>query len=99
MFTNGDMNTNEEFMDDDISVNQLNKAIQQGKAPKTIIRIDPANPPRYDRYIHAHFTDGSALYINGEWKHPPKPGSKVLTNDAREWLTKNGWKMPPDGNN
>jgi hypothetical protein len=70
------------------SVNQMNQEIQQGRAPSTIKRIDPANPPRFDRYIHVHFTDGSALYINGEWKH----GSKKLTNAEKEWLKKNGWE-------
>jgi hypothetical protein len=72
-----------------MSVNQMNQEIQQGRAPRSIKRIDPANPERYDRFIHAHFDDGSALYINGEWKH----GSKKLTNAEKEWLKKNGWNI------
>ncbi|CAF1496245.1 unnamed protein product [Adineta ricciae] len=69
------------------SVNQMNRDLRSHPAGRTIERIDPACPERYDRYIHAHFKDGSALYINGEWKH----GFRNLTNVEKEWLSENGW--------
>jgi hypothetical protein len=71
------------------SVNQMNQDLRSHPAGRTIERIDPANEARYDRYIHAHFKDGSALYINGEWKH----GSRQLTNTEKEWLRENGWNI------
>lgn len=70
------------------SVYQMNADLRNDHASKTIQRIDDARPP-YDRHIHAHFTDGSALYINGEWKH----GYKVLTRDEKKFLKKYGWKI------
>ncbi|CAF4063720.1 unnamed protein product [Adineta steineri] len=72
------------------SVYQMNEEIRQGRAPKTIKRIDAANPDLFDRFIHAHFSgdENLALYINGEWKH----GSKTLTNAEKTWLKNNGWK-------
>ncbi len=72
------------------SVNQMNQDLRSHPAGRTIDRIDPACPERFDRFIHAHFKDGSALYINGEWKH----GSKKLTNVEKEWLQENGWTLP-----
>ena len=71
------------------SVYQMNQDIQQGRAPKTIIRIDPARPELYDRFIHAHFSDGGALYTNGQWKH----GGRLLTNAELNWLRANGWDV------
>ena len=70
------------------SVNQMQKQIQTGKAPRTVLA---AGTPRLPgEKPHIHFTDGSALNIDGTWKH----GGRALTNAERDWLTSNGWKLP-----
>lgn len=70
------------------SPNQLNKAIQQGKAPRGITRID--TPKTTHERLHVHFKGGAALNIDGTWKH----GFKVLTKEEAEWLLANGWTLP-----
>lgn len=37
-----------------------------------------------------HFKDGSALNIDGTWKH----GSKTLTSKEIKFLKDNGFKLP-----
>lgn len=49
------------------SPNQLNELIKKGKAPAEIIRVDTPKVPGEQLYIH--FADGSALNIDGTWKH------------------------------
>lgn len=39
---------------------------------------------------HIHFNNGSALNINGTWKH----GYKMLTNKEINFLQQYGWKLP-----
>ena len=66
----------------------MNRAIQRGQAPPGITRIDVPKVP-YEK-LHATFDDGSALNIDGTWKH----GGLTLTKAQREWLEANGWKLP-----
>ena len=70
------------------SANQLNAAIRRGQAPRGIERIDV--PKIKGEQLHVHFKDGSALNIDGTWKH----GTKALTQDETEWLLANGWTSP-----
>lgn len=70
------------------SVNQLNKLIRKGKLPKTIKRFDKGKT--VGELDHVHFSDGSALNINGTWKH----GFKVLTRKEIETLSRYGWTIP-----
>jgi hypothetical protein len=66
----------------------MNRAIQRGQAPRGITRIDVPKVPNEQR--HATFEDGSALNIDGTWKH----GGVDLTNSQMEWLIENGWTVP-----
>jgi hypothetical protein len=70
------------------SPNQLNRAIRRGQAPEGIIRIDTPKVPH--EQLHATFDDGSALNIDGTWKH----GGLTITKRQAEWLVTNGWKLP-----
>jgi hypothetical protein len=62
--------------------------IDTGRAPKGIDRVDTPKIP--GEQLHIHFKDGSALNIDGSWKH----GGTELTKAQREWLTTNGWTLP-----
>lgn len=70
------------------SINQLNQLVITDKLPKTIKRFDKGKI--LGELDHVHFTDGSALNINGTWKH----GSKSLTNSEKNILLQNGWILP-----
>ena len=70
------------------SINQLNILAQTGKLTKTITRFDKGKI--FGELDHVHFSNGSALNINGTWKH----GSKILTNKEIKILTQNGWILP-----
>ena len=71
-----------------LSPNQMNKAILTGKAPRGIKRVDTGKIP--GEQTHVHFEDGSALNIDGTWKH----GGTAITNKQSAWLRKNGWTVP-----
>ncbi|MDR6969265.1 RHS repeat-associated protein [Flavobacterium arsenatis] len=71
-----------------VSMNQLNKLVKTGKAPKSITRFDLGKVK--GEINHVHFDDGSALNIDGTWKH----GGKVLTNKEIKFLQENGWTIP-----
>ncbi len=70
-------------------VNQMNKQIKSGKAPKGIVRVD--QPKIAYEKPHVHFGEKDALNIDGTWKHG---GNITLTNAQKEWLLNNGWKLP-----
>jgi hypothetical protein len=72
------------------SVNQMDKEVQRGKAPPTIVRVDPPRAP-FEK-PNVHFIDGSALNSDGTWKH----GSRVLTNAEKDWLSSWGWTLPDE---
>ena len=69
-------------------VNQMQKRIERGQAPKTIDRVDKARA--YMEQDNVHFKDGSSLNRDGSWKH----GGKILTNVEKEFLLEFGWKLP-----
>lgn len=39
---------------------------------------------------HVHFDEGSALNMDGTWKH----GGTEITNRQADWLGGNGWVIP-----
>ena len=69
------------------SLNQLNKDIDKGKAPKNIDRFD--KPHNQHGQEHVHFKDGSALNKDGTWKE----GSYDMTKKQIEYLIENGWNI------
>ena len=70
------------------SPNQLNEDIKKGNAPEGIDRVDTPKIP--NEQLHVHLDDGSALNVDGSWKH----GESKLTSAIKKWLTKNGWILP-----
>lgn len=70
------------------SPNQLNNEIRRGQAPRSIRRVDTAKT--YGEQTHVHLSDGSALNIDGTWKH----GATSLSNATRAWLVRGGWRLP-----
>ncbi len=73
---------------DPLSPNQINKLVGKGNAPKGLDRVDVGKIK--GEQTHIHFDDGAALNMNGTWKH----GSTTLTKAQKEFLVKNGWKLP-----
>jgi hypothetical protein len=72
------------------SVNQAQKEVERGKAPKSIDRFDKGHPQLREQ-PHVHFKDGNALNQDGTWKHGP---GRQLTNDEKDFLTDFGWQAP-----
>jgi hypothetical protein len=72
-------------------VNQLNKTVQTGKAPKGIKRFDKGKGTKNLPQDEVHFDNGSSLYRDGTWRHDK--GHK-FTNDQIEFLQENGWNIP-----
>jgi hypothetical protein len=70
------------------SINQLQKDVERGNAPKDIDRFDKGNVILGEK-DHVHFKDGSALNIDGTWKH----GYRSLKTKEIKYLRKNGWKL------
>lgn len=70
------------------SVNQMNKQIRKGQAPKGVKRID--KPLVKGEQIHAHLDKGSAINIDGTLKHG---NGKEMTSAIKNWLKGNGWDL------
>jgi len=70
------------------NLNRLSQTIKKGQAPKSIIRLDKGK--NYKELPHVHFDNGSALKINGVWKH----GYKELTNKEIKFLKRYEWILP-----
>ena len=81
------------------SLNQLVQKIKKRhkKVPKTIDQLHVGKSD-LGELPHIHFTDGSALNINGTWKHiTNKHGNMIRTgfsNAEKKFLKKHGWKLP-----
>jgi len=70
------------------SPNQMQKQVERGKAPSTVVRVD--NPKIPGQLPHVHFSDGTAMNIDGS-VHDAMRGAHNLTNSERIWLFANGW--------
>jgi len=74
------------------SISQLQNDVKDGRAPKSMIRFHKGKIK--GEQDHVHFKDGSALNMDGSWKHHGANGSKhKLTNQEKNYLKKNGWKI------
>lgn len=71
------------------SVNQMQKQVQKGKAPKEVKRVDKGKI--FGEQDHVHLDDGRAINKDGTFKHNPS-GNNNISNAVKEWLKKNGWK-------
>ena len=76
------------------SVNQMNRAIMKGLAPKGIERVDGVNTSGNVTQPHVHFGDMyQTLNKDGTWGHE---GGKIiphLTKKMIEWLRSFGWDI------
>jgi len=70
------------------SPNQMQKLVERGLAPRTVVRID--NPKIPGQLPHIHFSDGTSLNIDGS-VHDARNGVHKLTSVERKWLLDNGW--------
>ena len=70
------------------SPNQMQKQVERGQAPSTVVRVD--NPKIPGQLPHIHFSDGTAMNIDGS-VHDAMRGLHTLTNSERIWIFKNGW--------
>ncbi|MBF0548730.1 MAG: RHS repeat-associated core domain-containing protein, partial [Candidatus Riflebacteria bacterium] len=70
-----------------LSINQAKRAIERGQAPRSMDRADSGKIP--GEQDHIHFNDGSAINIDGSWKH----GSRNLTNEEKKFLKKFGFNV------
>ena len=73
-----------------LSPNQMNRAIQTGRAPRGIKAVNTPKLP--GEQLHVHFDNGAALNVDGTWKH----GSTTLTAAQKKWLKENGWTLPSE---
>ena len=71
-------------------MNQLQREIRQGKAPKGITRLDKGDI-KHKEQPHVHFKDGSALNKDGTWKHGD--GKNTLTKEQAQYWKQNGWDI------
>jgi hypothetical protein len=82
------------------SVNQMNRQIQRGQAPRRIDRVDaahtsPSSGVHDPNKVHVHFGKGGkdgALNRDGTWRH----GNLRITNEERKVLERWGWIVPGD---
>jgi RHS repeat-associated protein len=73
------------------SPNQMNREIRQGKAPRTIQRVDRGNPDIPDNQDHVHFVnDRATLNRDGTWGHG---STRTLSRAERVWLRGHGWNV------
>ena len=70
------------------SPNQMQKQVERGQAPRTVVRVD--NPKDSGQLPHIHFSDGTAMNIDGSI-HDAMNGRHTLTNSERIWIFDNGW--------
>ena len=70
------------------SPNQMQKQVERGQAPGTVVRVD--NPKIPGQLPHIHFSDGTAMNIDGSI-HDAMRGVHILTNIERSWIFDNGW--------
>lgn len=70
------------------SANEVRQLIRRGKAPRTIRHVNTGRIA-YEK-THLHFTDGTALNIDGTWKH----GRRVLTNAEKAFIRLIEWVLP-----
>ena len=71
-------------------INQMNKEMERGKAPKSVERVDGPHSSIKNSQAHVHFKDGTAL--NYDWTvHDKKRGTPKLTREVIDWLKKFGW--------
>ena len=76
-----------------ISPNQMRAEIARGAGPRGIIRVDSPKVP--GEQLHAHFTNDTALSVDGTWKHDGNSQSvPTITAAQRAWLTRGGWTLP-----
>ncbi len=72
------------------SINQLQKDVEKGKAPKGIERFDSPKVKGEQEHVHFEGSGNNALNKDGTWKH----GNVELTKKQIEYLKENGWKTP-----
>jgi hypothetical protein len=74
-----------------ISPNQINQLIKKGinGIDKIADRIDFVKLGKYEE-VHIHFKGGSAVNIDGTFKHVGKP----LTKAQKQFLKDIGWVVP-----
>ena len=58
--------------------------------PASVRRVDDAMNESFGEVPQIHFADGTALNIDGTWKH----GRRSLNAIEREWLARVGWVVP-----
>jgi len=72
------------------SINQLQKDVEKGRAPKGIERFDSPKVKGEQEHVHFEGSGNNALNKDGTWKH----GNVELTKKQIEYLKENGWKTP-----
>jgi RHS repeat-associated protein len=74
------------------SLNQMQRAIERGQAPRGIARVEAGNPDFPNSQDHVHFTGQRAtLNRDGTWGHGDEG---ELTNEIEDWLRHWGWEIP-----
>lgn len=66
----------------------MQKQVERGQAPSTVVRVD--NPKIPGQLPHNHFSDGTAMNIDGSVRDAMR-GVHSLTTSERLWIFDNGW--------
>ncbi|MBQ7601755.1 MAG: RHS repeat-associated core domain-containing protein, partial [Lachnospiraceae bacterium] len=69
--------------------NQLQKQVENDKAPKEVDRVDKRHSDKGKDHIH--FKDKTAINLDGTKSHDGN-GKPRITNRFREWMNENGYK-------
>jgi hypothetical protein len=87
--------TTSNFAGKDNTINQINKQINSGKAPKGVKRADKGFSDVEDAQDHIHFDDSRwTLNRDGSWGHNSSGQPPKLTKKILKWLQDIGWKLP-----
>lgn len=71
--------------------NRMQKAIERGKAPKAIDRVDPPHNPNVpEQKAHVHFSDGTAMNYDGT-RHDKSHGIPNISSKVKQWLESYDW--------
>ena len=73
-----------------VSTAETLKQDYEERWPKSVERVDTAMNPAAGEVPQVHFLDGSALNIDGCWKH----SRRTLTAAEEAWLASVGWVLP-----
>ena len=72
------------------SRNQMQKQVEEGKAPKEVDRVDPPHVGTGYNQNHIHFKDNTVINMDGSASHVGR-GIASISRAVIEWMLENNW--------